>query len=226
MFKTLFICYNQNLGSNLTEKFNQDFKLADKILLCVIFVFCLIVATVTPWQHGYFKLGIIGALVIAAICTLAYKSLAGTTLCRTIMAVAITALVAITVQQSNGLGEGHFIFFLGFTVLIRYRDIVPVLAFVGATVVHHFSLTYCQSIGVELWGEPIRIFSWGDQTEWGLIAPLAYHVVFAVLSLLVCIFYIFEGNKQFVESQAVGSAVEHAADGDLTIRIENHVNSG
>lgn len=225
MLKTLFICYNQNLGADLSEKFTQDFKLTDKILLCVIFVFCLIVATVTPWQHDYFKLGIIGALVISVICTLAYKSLAGTALCRIIMGVALTALTAITVQQSNGLGEGHFIFFLGFTVLIRYRDVVPVLAFVGTTVVHHFSLTYCQSIGVELWGEPVKIFSWGAQTEWGLIAPLAYHVVFAVLSLVVCIYYIFEGNKQFVESQLVSSAVEHAAGGDLTIRIDNHVSS-
>ena len=56
MLKTLFICYNQNLGADLTEKFDKDFKLADKILLCVIFVFSLIVATVTPWQYGYFKL--------------------------------------------------------------------------------------------------------------------------------------------------------------------------
>jgi len=221
MFKTLFVYYEKNMSQELKQKFEADFQIADKILLISVIIFSITVAFITSLHHGYYMLGISGGLIMSAVCTFAYKTMPGTLMCRVIMATALTALLAITVQQSNGLGEGHFLFFLGFTILIRYRDIIPLLTFVGLTVVHHLTLTYCQSIGVELWGQPITIFSWGDQTGWGLFAPLVYHVIFAVLSLIVSTFYIYEGNKQFVESNLVIGAVEKAAEGDLSKRIEN-----
>lgn len=221
MIATLFVYYNKNLLPGLKSKFESDFKIADKILLISVVILSLIVAFVTSMQYGYHTLGISGGLTISITSFIAYKIFPGSALCRMIMATALVALLAITVQQSNGLGEGHFLFFLGFTLLIRYRDIMPLLVFVGLTVVHHFSFTYCQSIGLELWGEPITIFSWGDQTEWGLMAPLVYHVVFAVLSLIVSTYYIYEGNSKFVESNLVIGAVESAAQGDLTSAIDN-----
>ncbi len=220
MIKTLFICYDKTLSQLLRQKFEQDFRLADKIILSVIIALCCIVAFVTSWQNGYFKLGIFGGLFISVVCFISYKALAGTVFCRYIFATAINALLAITVQQSNGLGEGHFLFFLGFTILIRYRDVVPVLLFVVLTVIHHLALTYCQSIGVDVWGQPLIIFSWGEQSDWGLIAPLAYHVVFAVMALFISCYYIFEGNKLFIESNSVIGAIEQASTGDLTTRIE------
>ncbi len=221
MLKTLFVYYNKSISEELQQKFEADFKIADKILLISVIVFSFTVACITSFQYGYFVLGIVGGLIMTTICTIAYKMMSGTTICRIIMATALSGLLAITVQQSNGLGEGHFLFFLGFTILIRYRDALPLLLFVGLTVVHHLSFTYCQSIGAELWGQPIVIFSWGEQTGWGLLAPLIYHVIFAVLSLIVSTFYIYEGNKKFVESNLVIGAVEKAADGDLSKRIDN-----
>ncbi len=221
MFKTLFVYYDKNMSQELKEKFEADFKIADKVLLISVIIFSITVAFITSLQHDYFILGIVGGLIMSITCTIAYKTIAGTTMSRIIMATALTGLLAITVQQSNGLGEGHFLFFLGFTILIRYRDILPLLIFVGLTVVHHLSFTYCQSIGLELWGQSITIFSWGEQTGWGLLAPLIYHVIFAVLSLIVSTFYIYEGNKQFVESNLVIGAVEKAAEGDLSRRIDN-----
>ena len=221
MFKTLFIYYDKSMSPELKEKFEADFKIADKVLLISVIIFSITIACITSLQHGYYILGIVGGLIITITCTIAYKNMPGTAMSRIIMATALTGLLAITVQQSNGLGEGHFLFFLGFTILIRYRDILPLLIFVGLTVAHHLSFTYCQSIGVELWGQPITIFSWGEQTGWGLLAPLIYHVIFAALSLIVSTFYIYEGNKQFVESNLVIGAIEKAAEGDLSKRIDN-----
>ena len=221
MFKTLFVYYDNKMPRELKRKFEDDFKIADKILLISVMIFSITVAFITSLQHGYFILGIVGGLIMTIACTIAYKTMSGTTMCRVIMATSLVGLLAITVQQSHGLGEGHFLFFLGFTILIRYRDALPLFLFVGLTVVHHLSITYCQSIGVELWGQPITIFSWGEQTGWGLIAPLVYHVIFAVLSLIVSTYYIYEGNKQFVESKLVIGAVEKAAEGDLSTRIDN-----
>lgn len=226
MFKNLFIYYDEHLPQTLKQQFIEDFKIADKLLLISVFVISFLAAFVTSMKFGYFSLGIIGGGVISAICTLAYKTAKGTPICRVIMASALTALLAIMVQQSNGLGEGHFLFFLGFTFLIRYRDYLPILTFVGLTVLHHFTLTYCQSVGVEAFGTPLIIFSWGEDTSWGLMAPMAYHVIFAVLGVLISGFYIYEGNKTFVESKLVIGALESSANGDLSVRIDcTHTNS-
>jgi methyl-accepting chemotaxis protein len=224
MFKTLFAYYDKNISTELKDKFETDFKISDKILLFSVIVFSISVAFITSFQHGYFMLGITGGLIISMVCIIAYKAMPGTAMCRVIMATALTGLLAITVQQSNGLGEGHFLFFVGFTLLIRYRDILPLLVFVGTVVVHHILFTYCQSIGLELLGQPITMFSWGEQTGWGILAPFVYHVFFAVLALIVSTYYIYEGNKQFVESNLVIGAVEKAAKGDLSCQIDNSGN--
>jgi len=224
MFNTLFAYYDNKMSKELKEKFEADFKITDKILLLSVIVFSISVAFITSFQYDYFMLGISGGLIISMVCIAAYKTMLGTVMCRVIMATALTGLLAITVQQSNGLGEGHFLFFVGFTLLIRYRDILPLLVFVGTVVVHHILFTYCQSIGLELWGQPINMFSWGEQTGWGILAPFIYHVFFAVLALIVSTYYIYEGNKQFVESNLVIGAVEKAAKGDLSCQIDNSGN--
>ncbi|MGF1719069.1 methyl-accepting chemotaxis protein [Vibrio kyushuensis] len=225
MLNTLLVCYSNKLNGILKDKFQQDFMQADRVVMFVVIVLSFIVATITPWQHGYFSLGIGGGIFVSIICVAAYNTMAGSMLCRMIMATALVVLMAITVQQSNGLGEGHFLFFLGFTILIRYRDIIPVATFVVFTVAHHLTTTYCQSIGVEIFGAPLLVFSWGTQTSWGLLAPLIYHVVFAVMALIISTYYIFEGNKQFVESNSVIGVIEKASTGDLTVSIQSEVES-
>ncbi|KTF13441.1 methyl-accepting chemotaxis protein [Pseudoalteromonas sp. H105] len=224
MFKTLFAYYDSEISDDLKQTFESDFKLADKILLLSVIVFSFSVAFITSFQYGYFTLGIIGGAVVSIICLTAYKTIKGTLLSRVIMATSLAGLLTITVQQANGLGEGHFLFFVGFTLLIRYRDIVPLLIFVLTVVLHHILFTYCQSIGVELFGQPISIFSWGEQTAWGIMTPFIYHVFFAILALIISTYYIYEGNKQFVEANLVISAVKKAAGGDLSCEIENSNN--
>jgi len=223
MLNTLFVCYNRDLSNHVKEKFAEDFVSADKILLCIVLVFSVIVAFGTSWQHGQFKLGMIGGALISTVTLITYLMMAGSAMSRIIMATALVALLAITVQQSNGLGEGHFLFFLGFTILIRYRDFTPLLLFVGLTVVHHLTLTYCQSIGAEFLGRSILVFSWGAETEWGLLSPLAYHVSFALTAMAISSYYIYDGNMRFVESNAVLGTIEEAASGDLSIRVDSHI---
>ena len=226
MLKTLLVCYNNNLSEQLKNKFDDDFRVADKILMFIILVFSVIVAFVTSWQHDYFKLGMIGGAVISIVAVIAYNFLAGSAMSRIIMATGLVALLAIMVQQSNGLGEGHFFFFLGFTILIRYRDIVPLIVFVALTTVHHLTLTYCQTIDFEVLGEVVMIISWGMDTGWGLMAPLLYHVVFLVASLVISTLYIYDGNIRFVEANTVIGTVEKAAEGDLSSRVESQGGSG
>lgn len=223
MLKTLFVSHDEGMNKALRNKFTEDFIAADKIILKIIFAYGFIVAFMTSWQNGYFKLGIIGGGLVVAISFLAYKTMAGTLLCRNILATALVAMMAITIQQANGLGEGHFLFFLNFTILIRYRDIAPLITLVVLTVLHHLTLTYCQSVGVEMLGSPLTIFSWGEQSDLGLLAPLVYHVVIAVLGAIVATWYIYDLNTKFLEANGVILVLDKASEGDLSVRVDKQV---
>lgn len=223
MLKNLLMCYDPRISRGLKQKFDEDFVHADKVVLTSVFAYAVIVSCLTSIQYGYFVLGFVGGGVVAAVSFIAVKAFAGTLMSRLILATALTAMMAITIQQSNGLGEGHFLFFLNFTILIRYRDIVPLITLVAATVLHHLTLTYCQSIGLEAFGEAIIVFSWGEETDFGLFAPLIYHVVIAVLGAMVAGYYIYEGNTKFLEANGVILAMEKAAGGDLTARADTSV---
>lgn len=221
MLKVLLMGYDSSFSDELKGKFDEDFKKADKVVLIAICAYALIVGFLTSTQNGYYTLGIVGGGLIAAISIIAYKLMAGTLACRMIMATTLTAMMAITVQQANGLGEGHFLFFLNFTIMIRYRDIVPLITLILTTVLHHFTLTYCQSIGVDMGGLPIIIFSWGGDTELGLLAPLIYHVVIALIGAAIATFYIYEGNTLFLANNKVVSMIEAGSKGNLSVRIDN-----
>lgn len=220
MLKTLLICYESSLSDGLKRKFDQDFVKADKNVLVFIYAYTIMVAFFTSAHNGYYLLGIAGGGLIAVICTIAYKVMAGTFACRAIMATALTAMMAITIQQANGLGEGHFVFFLNFAIVIRYKDIAPLVVLILTTVVHHLTLTYCQSIGVELGGSAITVFSWGADTSWGLFAPLVYHILMALLGAAIATSYIYEGNKQFLANNRVIDMIELGGKGDLSMRID------
>lgn len=225
MLKTLLISHNPSLSDGLKSKFEEDFKKADKNVLIFVFAYAFIVAFLTSAHNGYFLFGILGGGLVAVICTIAYNVMAGTIACRIIMATALTAMMAITIQQANGLGEGHFIFFLNFAIVIRYKDVVPLVVLVLTTVIHHLTLTYCQSVGVEIGGQPIVIFSWGAETDWGLFAPLIYHIVMALLGAAIATSYIIDGNRQFLASNRVIDMIEAGGKGDLSVRIDNDIDT-
>ncbi|MCV2886346.1 methyl-accepting chemotaxis protein [Aestuariibacter sp. AA17] len=222
MLNKLLVCYDKRLSTHVKAAFERDFIDADKTVLAVIFAYFVILTAMTPWLYGYFLLGLIGGGITFLIALAAYKTMKGQPITRVIMATALTVMMAISIQQVNGLGEGHFLFFLNFTILIRYRDIVPLLTLIVTTVAHHLTLTYCQSIGASAMGVDLIIFSWGDQTGIGLFAPLLYHVVIALIGAAVATYYIYNGNIQFVESNRVISLIEMGAKGDLSAKIESN----
>jgi methyl-accepting chemotaxis protein len=225
MFKYLFIPYSKELSPGLKDSFIEDFKKTDRIMLMVLCAYFILVSGVTSLQFGYFKLGIIGGAIILAISGLAYYTMAGSAVCRIIMATGVTAFFTITVQQSNGLGEGHFLFFVNMTILIRYKDYVPMLTALVVAAVYHFTLTYCQAIGVTLLDTPLVIFSWGENTAWGLLTPLIYHLILAIISFCVASYYILEGNKRFVESRGVMHCINQGYHGNLTARMPTFLDS-
>ena len=137
---------------------------------------------------------------------------------------ALIALLAIYVQQANSLGEGHFIFFISMTLLIRYGDILPLIWATALTLVHHFTLTYCQVAGINLLNQPLQIFSWSG-SQLGILEPLIYHLVIAVVSFVISTYYIFDTNRKFLQDNAIVVATRAAFAGNLKVRADNQTRS-
>ena len=57
--------------------------------------------------------------------------------------------------------EMHFHVFISITILLIYKDVMPMLTALGAVVVHHFLFNYCQAGGVTWAGVPIMLFAPG-----------------------------------------------------------------
>ena len=223
MFKYLFMPYNAALTPELKQAFTDDFKKTDRILIAVCVVYFLLVAGATSQQYGYYKLGLIGGGIAAIIPLIAYFTMAGTVMCRVIIATALMLFFIITTQQSNGLGEGHFVFFVNLAMLTRYRDWTPLLTGFLIAGIYHFAITYCQFAGVSLGGINLLIFSWGDETSWGLLAPLTYHLVIAIIAFVVGSYYVLEGNRNFTESHMIKNAVKRGYRGDMTSHLNTEL---
>ena len=205
----------------MQQAFGRDFVEADKTILLTIIAFSLCAAFLTSLQNGYFLLGIVGGGLVATIAMAAYFLLRGELLSRLIMATCLVSLMAISIQQANGLGEGHFIFFIAMTVLIRYRDMLPLIWAAVLTVTHHLSFSYCQANGVAMFGEPVTIFTWQANSELGIWAPLIYHMLIATAAILISAYYIYGNIQKFTQDALVTTTTERAARGDLSARANS-----
>lgn len=222
---TLFACYSRNISPQVKAAFEEDFKAADKTVLIVILMFSVFIALFAPLQNGYFTLGIAGGVSVGLLSIAAYYLIPGTFFSRCIMATALFAIMVIAIQQANGLGEGHFVFFISIFILSRYRDIVPFTLLTAMVASHHVALSYCQYNNITLGGEAIAVFSWGEEGRIPYLVPLVYHLSVALISCGVAILYSWEGISRFLEGQIFIEGIKAAAKGDLTKTIENHHDS-
>ena len=221
MLKNLFACYQSQNSSDLIQVFGQDFKTVDKLVLIVIVAYAVTVVALTSQQHGYYLLGLTAGGVTCLVCGIAYFSMGGSVMSRIILATGLTVFMAVTVQQANGLGEGHFIFFVNIMILSRYRDVVPLLVLMLLTAGHHLISTVCQINGVQLFGQELIIFAWGQETSLGLWAPFLYHIFIAAVSFCIACYFISEGTQRFIETNQVIHLVEQASDGNVFARISD-----
>ncbi len=214
MIKKLFIEHSKNIPSNVKEIFKQDYRSADKLILIIILFQWVIAALISSNYAGYFKLGIFGGGIASGLALVAYFIYRGELIGRCLMATSMVIFLAIFVQQMNGLGEAHFQYFMMVGLLIAYKDKIPLLFHTILTVFHHLSLTYCQANGIELFGEKIIIFSWGN------FIPLILHLFVATCSVLVALYIIHISTIQFFEKARAMVVFKSAANGDLDQRVQ------
>ena len=220
MLDKIFISHAKDLPESVKKGIHDDYVAADRLLLIVVGLQWFIAAAVSSNLYGYYKLGIFGGGVAFAVALIAYFMFKGELIGRCLMAASVVILFTVFVQQTNGLGEGHFQYFIMVSLLTRYRDKVPLLVHTILTIVHHLSLTYCQATGVEIFGTQITIFTWGT------IVPLVLHLFVATVSVIIGMFIIHISTKQFIESTNSISIFHKAAQGDFSHRISTELTDG
>ena len=102
---------------------------------------------------------------------------------------------ALFIQQSLGKIEIHFHVFAGLALLLRYRDMKPLLAGVVTAAVHHLAFNYCQQWGWAVGDAPITIFDYGAGLDIVLL-----HAAFVVFEAALLGYMIVGLTEQLVEN--------------------------
>jgi len=201
MFKKLFNSRNNLPFSPKVEAaLQEDFIKADKMMMILLLLHWFVASTFTAYNYGFYKLGFIGGSGIVLIAFLGYRFFLGTLFSRLIMGISFMIFSAIFIQQHLGRIEMHFHVFVALPILIRYKDISPIV--VGALTIslHHLIFNYCQVYNISLLGVPLQVYNYGDGLDITLL-----HAIFVVISVVVYYFLIdvivqqFSDNIRFAE---------------------------
>jgi len=112
-----------------------------------------------------------------------------------LMGMSLMLFSALFIQQNLGRIEIHFHIFAALALLIRYKDVKPLLAAVVTIAVHHVTLNYCQAMGVEALGTPLVIFDYGTGLD-----IVFLHAAFVVCEAVLLAFIIGQITQQFCAS--------------------------
>ncbi len=202
MIRNMFLVYRADLSSEVRKAFFADFVEADKLMLVLIYIQWIAAFSVAGLGHGHYLLGLIGGGIVVLVATTLFLTMKGTAISRAIMGICHGVFAGIYITQQHGLIEAHFMYFVGVTILLRYRDLVPLLAHAVTIILHHMvGMHIFQMNNVIIAGVPIIVFNWGT---W---IPMFLHMGVAIISVMIGSYLIVNNTLQFFNSN------------DLTIRL-------
>ena len=182
------------------ESLEQDFLTTDRFLFKVLLGHWLVASTLMGLFHGFYLMGFVGGAVIVGLNWLAGRFLRQTAYPRILLGASLMLFSALFIQQSLGKIEIHFHVFAGLALLLRYRDMKPLLAGVVTAAVHHLAFNYCQQWGWTMGGTPITIFDYGTGLDIVLL-----HAAFVVFEAALLGYMIVGLTEQLVENANKGA---------------------
>jgi methyl-accepting chemotaxis protein len=100
------------------------------------------------WYFDQFGLGVALAGSLGFLGAAAWLSMRGTVFSRVVLALCISAMVALQIQLAAGVTEFHFGVFVTLALLLVYRDWRPIVASAAFFAVHHVLFDRMQAAGV------------------------------------------------------------------------------
>ncbi|MDO6459634.1 methyl-accepting chemotaxis protein [Granulosicoccaceae sp. 1_MG-2023] len=185
------------------ESLEADFRATDQLLFRVLLGHWLLASTLMGLFHGFYLMGLIGGGIIVGMNWLAGRFLRNSAYPRILLGASLMLFSALFIQQSLGKIEIHFHVFAALALLLRYRDMKPLLAGVVTTAAHHLFFNYCQEWGWSVLGSPITIFDYGTGLDIVLL-----HAAFVVFEASLLGYMITGLTAQMVQN-ADKSADDH-----------------
>jgi len=193
--KADFFYLNNNDNADIDRKLLVGFIKADRIMLYLVFIYWLILATLGGASNGYYLLGYLGGGLALLIGVLGYVYFKGTYINRILIGCISCIVEVLYIQQELGSPTSHLIYFMSLGFLLVYRDGFAAVASIALVIVHHFTATYCESIGVEIMGMPILAFNWG---RWDAFAT---HLYWALLMAVLLCLVTYNSMIEFMSSE-------------------------
>ncbi|MEG3637994.1 methyl-accepting chemotaxis protein [Magnetococcus sp. PR-3] len=216
--KALFPAYDKNLSDEVRKELQKDFAASDRMMLRLIIAQWILVSTVTAFSHGFYLLGMVGGGVTTLVAWLAYRIMPGRALTRAVMGASFMVFSAIVIQQHLGRIELHFHVFVALAFMVRYKDIVPILAAAGTIAVHHLTFNFLQQFDVHAWGVPITIFNYGYGLEIVIL-----HALFVVVETAVFAYIILQMTNQYLANVEITATLSQVIrHRNLSLRVKEH----
>ena len=190
----------------IADALTRDYVTTDGFFMKILVAHWVAAATVFAVTHGTWLLGLLGGGAIVGFAWLGVRGYGGKTPARCAIAASLMLFTALFVQQMLGRIEMHFHVFIALAMLIRYKDLAPLLTGAGVIAVHHLAFNYCQAFGVSLGGMPIIVFDYG----FGLPIVLL-HAAFVVVAAGVYGSIIVAQTHQFMEATALAEEMRDVA---------------
>ncbi len=181
--------------------------IGDRILFAALCVYAL-AACAIGWQYGQGLTGLLGAglaLAVGGAALLAH----GTLVSRMVLALALSALVALHIHMGRGTLEFHFGVFVTLALLLVYRDWRPIVAVAGFFAVHHVLFDRLQAAGFAIYCTPEADFM-KILMHAGYVVVQAGLEVFMAVSLTAVV-------RQSDELQALLAAI--SANGQIALDV-------
>jgi methyl-accepting chemotaxis protein len=118
----------------------------DKILLSAVGISAL-ASIALGFQFVDTKLAIVVTVLMTLLSVLVFATAKGTGLCKYVLTFALTAMVALHIQLSQGMLEFHFGVFVSLAVLLVYRDWRVIIFAAALYAVHHLVFDQLQAAG-------------------------------------------------------------------------------
>lgn len=187
------ISHTKNFFSaKLEQALQEDFVKADKMMMVIILLHWIVASSITAFSYGFYLLGLVGGGGTTVIAFVGYKFFRGTRFSRVIMGISLMIFSVIFIQQHLGRIEMHFHIFIALAILIRYKDMLPILTAAVTIALHHVVFNYCQVYDISFMGVPIKVYNYGEGLDITFI-----HALFVVITVIVYYFLFRSVTHQF-----------------------------
>lgn len=173
----------QKFKDDLTKsEFAKDFASGDKQLLIDMLIFTLGSIVLGGMKYGYWMLGIVGSGLIYLTMVLCYALIKNSWQYRMVVGLAQGLISAVVIQQHLGTPMSHLWYFVGFGMMIRYKDGITIVCSVLAVFALHVVGLVCDANAVVINNMPIISLNWGS---WSALVYHGYYAVMLALLLIV-----------------------------------------